>query len=133
MGVGVVRVLLTHVHMHMHACTHMYTHASPIGGIPGNSLSCHMHVHMCVCVCVCVCMHVHVCGGTLSPLHIPIHPPPRGTPRISKTSIALELIKIFQFSKDLKFVETPSPMTGCKVWWVGGWVARLMGGVRSNH
>ena len=31
--------------------------------------------------------------------------------------------------EDLKAVETPPPMGGCMVWWVGG----LMGGAMSNH
>ena len=35
--------------------------------------------------------------------------------------------------KDLKSVETPPPMGGCMVWWVGGWVGGLMGGAMSNH
>ena len=35
--------------------------------------------------------------------------------------------------EDLKYVETPSPMDGCMVWWVGGWLSGLMGGAMSNH
>ena len=31
--------------------------------------------------------------------------------------------------EDLKSVETPPPMGGCMVWWVGG----LMNGAMSNH
>ena len=62
-----------------------------------------MHVRVCVHVCVFVCMCV--CMGH-PPTHpypppTPMHPsatPPGGwTPRISKNSITLELIKIFQF------------------------------------
>ena len=61
-----------------------------------------MHVcacmRACVCVCMCVCMghppHTH----THPHPHAPIcHPPGGWTPRISKNSITLELIKIFQF------------------------------------
>ena len=29
--------------------------------------------------------------------------------------------------EDLKFVETPPPIAGCLVWWVGGWVGGLVG------
>ena len=35
--------------------------------------------------------------------------------------------------EDLKSVETLPPMGGCMVWWVGGWLGRLMGGAMSNH
>ena len=61
-------------------------------------------VRACACMharaCACMRMHVHVWKVTLSPLPTPIHPPPHppgGTPKISQNSIALELIKIFQF------------------------------------
>ena len=33
----------------------------------------------------------------------------------------------------LKSVGTPPSMCGCIVWWVGGWVGELMGGIRSKH
>ena len=103
----------------MHAHTHTRAHgkhdnfmqmAAPIGGIPGNSLWCHMHMH--VRACACVCTYV---GGTLSP-------PP--TPRINQNSIALELIEIFQFRlKIWNLWRLPHPWVGgCMVWWVGGWV-----------
>ena len=35
--------------------------------------------------------------------------------------------------EDLKPVETSSPIGGCMVWWVGGWLSGLMGGAMSNH
>ena len=39
--------------------------------------------------------------------------------------------------EDLKSVETPPPMGGCMVWWMGGWMGGwlggLMGGAMSNH
>ena len=76
-----------HTHAHARACTHAHTHtctrvkhdnfmqmATPIGGIPGNSLWC--HTHMCLHAHACVHMHVHVCGGILSPPPSPsTHPP----------------------------------------------------------
>ena len=103
-------------HTCAHACACMHTHtctcmcgkhdnfmqmATPIGGIHGNSLWCHMHI--CVDGCVCMHMHVHMCGG--APPH---HPPPLSCPN-QDNSILFE---------DLWFVETPPPMGGC----VGGWV-----------
>ena len=105
-GMGVVGGAPTCMLPQTHVCMHTHAHACmvnmiisckwlpPIGTNPGNSLWCHMHMHACMCVCVCMCM-----GDTLSPPHIPIHPPPspRGTPGISENAIALELIKIFQF------------------------------------
>ena len=129
-GCGVVGVPHTHVHMHVHAhiCTHSCMHvkhdnfmqmAAPIGQIPGNSLWCHMHA----CVHAHTC--AHVCGAPHLPPLISTHlPTPRGDPGISKNSIRLELIKIFQFC--------------LKIWnlwrlchlWVGVWVD---GWVRSNH
>ena len=73
----------THVHTHVHAHTCMrgkhdnfMQMATPIGGIPGNSVWCHMHMHM----------HVHACEHMWKiPSHHPhpIHQPPlpRGNPR----------------------------------------------------
>ena len=87
-----------------------------------------MHVHACVWVHV----HVHMCGGTLSPPPTNIHPPPtpRGdTPGINQNSIALELIKIFQFRlKIWNLWRLLHPWVG--VWfggWVGGWVGWWVG------
>ena len=60
-----------------------------------------MHVHVCMCACACMCVCVHgTPPHTPIPTPIPVHlsATPRGwTPRISKNSITLELIKIFQF------------------------------------
>ena len=122
----------THVHAHTHICgkhDNFMQMAAPIGGIPGNSLWCHMC--MCMHACMCMCM----CEG--APSH---HPPPTsthpphpqgGTPRISQNSIALELIKIFQFRlKIWNLWRLPHPWVGV---FLGGWVGGLMGGVRSKH
>ena len=128
-GGGWLRVV-PHTRAHAHACTHTYTctrthgkhdnfmqMAAPIGGIPGNSLWCHMHVHACMHVCV------HMCGG--HPLTTP-HPhpptPPPGDPRNqSKFNSTLTNQDISIPFEDLKSVETSPPMGGCIVRWVGGW------------
>ena len=86
-----------------------------------------MHVH--VCVHVCACMHMCACmGDSPTPLHpphphLPICQPIRGHPEISQnfnnTSNNQDISILFE---DLKSVETPPPMGGCMVWWMGGWV-----------
>ena len=110
-GGGWLGVPPTHVHMHTYARTCTHTHARmvnmiisckwppPLGGIPGIPYDV-----ICVCVCmhmhVCMRMCVHMCGRhplTTPHSYSPTHPPPGGTPGISQNSIALELIKIFQF------------------------------------
>ena len=125
----------THMHTHTQACTHMHAHACVVNMI----ISCkwlpplveswefpmmsYAHVHACMHV------HVHVCGGhpPTTPTHI--HPtpyPPGGTPGISQNSIALELIKIFQFRlKIWNLWRLPHPWVvyGLVGWWVGWWVA----------
>ena len=44
---------------------------------------------------------------------------PLGYTQISNNSIGLESIEIIQLFEDLNSVETPSPMGGWMVWWVG--------------
>ena len=105
-GGGLLGVPSTHVRMNVHARMHTHAHACvvnmiisckwlpPLGesmGIPYDVIrTCMcMHIDMCVCMCMCV-------GGTPSPPPTP-STPKGGTPRISQNSIALELIKIFQF------------------------------------
>ena len=71
LGVGVVGGCPhTCAHAHMVNMIISWKIAAPIGGIPGNSLWCHMRVHACV--------HVHVHMGWVHPLTTPtpIHPPP---------------------------------------------------------
>ena len=123
-----------HTCAHTHACTHVHAHthmrvkhdnfmqmAAPIGGIPGNSLWC----HMCMCMHACTC----VCTWMGAPSQHPPPPSPGGTPRISQNSIALELIKIFQFHlKIWNLWRLSHPWVG--VWfgrWVGGWVGWWVG------
>ena len=96
----------TCTHAHARTCMHgkhdnSMQMAAPIGfgEIPGIPYDV---IRACVCVRVRACAYVCTCvGGTLSPPRTPIHPPPHppgwGTPGISQNSIALELIKIFQF------------------------------------
>ena len=122
-------------HTCAHACTHMHAHACvvnmiiswkwpfPLGEsmeIPYDVIhmcTC-MHIHACMCMCTCM-------GGTLSPSHTPsTHPPtPGGDPwnqsKFNSTWTNRDISILF---KDLKSVETPPPMGGCTVWWVGGWV-----------
>ena len=128
-----------HTCMHMHKCTHacgkhdnFMQMATPIGGIPGNSLWCHVCVH--VHVHACMCLHVHICRGhplTTPHPHPPTPHPLGGTPGISQNSIALKLIKIFQFHlKIWNLWRLPHPWVSV---WFGGWVGGWMGGVRSNH
>ena len=79
-------------------------------------------------------MCMHACMGQPPHTHTHPHPPichPQGTPRISWTSITLELIKIFQFHlKIWNLWRIAHPWVGV---WFGGWVGGLMGGVRSKH
>ena len=118
---------------HTCTCTHMHTHTCMHGkhdnfmqmdcfhwifweflGIPYDVIHVCAFMHMCV----------HMYGGTLSSPHTQSNNPqhPGGNPGISKNSIALELIKIFQFS--------------LKIWnlwrllhpWVGVWFGGLVDG-----
>ena len=86
----------THVHMHAHTrMVNMIISCKwppPLGeslGIPYDA----------ICACTCMCMHAHMCGQhpLTTPTHIHPPPTPRRIPGISQNSIALELIKIFQF------------------------------------
>ena len=118
---GVVGGCLPHMCkcMRMHARTstrgkhdNIMQMAAPVGGIPGNSLWCHMHMH--------VCAH-----GWGAPSHHPplpsTHPHPQGDPRNhSKFNSTWTSRNISILFEDLKSVETPQPMGGCIIWWVGG-------------
>ena len=115
-GCGVPPHMCTCTCMHTHACMHIYTlnmiisiaNGSPHRGNPWEfPMMSHAHTR------VCVRMHVHMCGGhpptnphpiQFQPTHpqltppLSTHPPTsQGAPGISQNSIALELIKIFQF------------------------------------
>ena len=96
------------------------------------------------CACACVCMHACACMHAWdTPPHTHTHPyphppiryPPRGVDpqnhlKFDNTSTYQDISIPFE---DLKSVKNSPPMRGCVVWWVGGWLGRLMGGVRSNH
>ena len=96
-----------------------------------------MHVRACVHVHVHVCVH-GTSPHTLIPTPTPIHPsatPPRGVDpwnhlKFDNTSTYQDISIPFE---DLKSVKNFPPMGGCVVWWVGGLLGGLMGGVRSNH
>ena len=115
----------THVHMHAHTCTCTHAHARVVNIIIsckwnwGNPWEFPMMSYMHACMCTWM-------GCTLSPLPTPIHPPP--TPRgenpqnhskLNSTWTNWDISILFE---DLKSVETPPPMGGCIIWWVGGWV-----------
>ena len=134
---GVPTHMCTYTCIHTHTCTHthMHTHAhtcmrgkhdnfmqmaAPIGGIPGNSLWCHMHMHVHACTYICM----YVGASSLHPQpHPPTPPTPSGDPRnqskFNSTWTNWDLSILF---KDLKSVETSPPMGGCIIWWVGGCV-----------
>ena len=88
----------------------------------------------------CACMHMHECAHvwghpltTPTPIHPPPTPPrddPRNHSKFDSTSTNRDISIPFE---DLKSVETSPPMGGCMVWWVGGWMGWLMGGIRSKH
>ena len=136
-GVGWLGVPPTHIYMHVHRCMHAHTctcmcgkhdnfmqMATPIGGIPGNSLWCHTHVHVCACTFMCVHTCAHVWGHPSTTPHpqLPTPTPQGGTPRISKNSIALELIKIY----------SRYSLTHGWVYGFGEWVGVLMGQITKN-
>ena len=93
-------------HTCTHACACMYTHVYMYRNCKWLPTWRHPCLSCLTCMCVCVCAHVyvHACmherpPHTPTPTATSIHPPhPQGrTPRISKNSITLEQIKIFQF------------------------------------
>ena len=87
-------------------------------------------------ICVCICMHVHMGGVDPLTSPTPIHPPPptredpQNQSKFNSTWTNWDILILFE---DLKSVETPPPMGGCIIWWVGGWVGGLMDGIRSNY
>ena len=96
-----------------------------------------MCVHACVCVCACACIHAWDIPHTAIPTPTPIHTsttPQGGGPqnhlKFNNTSTYQAISIPFE---DLKSVKNSQPMGGCVVWFVGGWLGGLMGGVRSNH
>ena len=134
----------THMHMHAHACTCTHTHLymyrnckwPPTWRHPCLACLTCMYVRACmrVCMCVCACMH-GTPSHTPMPTPTPIHHPPQGVDpqnhsKFDNTSTYQDISIPF---KDLKSVKNSSPMGGCVVWWVGGWLGGLMGGDRSNH
>ena len=122
---------------HAHACTcthaHVYRYRNCKWPLTWRH-PCLAWLACLTCMCMHACMRVHLCvHGTPPPTPIPtpnpIHPsatPPGGwTPGISKNSITVELIKIFQFRlKIWNLWRIPHPWVGV---WFGGWVGGWMG------
>ena len=82
----------TCMHMHTHACKCMYRNCKWLPTWRHPCLSC------LTCMCVLVCVHgTPLMHPYLTPPPSTHLPPPGGTPGIGQNSIALELIKIFQF------------------------------------
>ena len=83
----------------------------------------------------CMCVHAYMHGTPPHkpiPMPTPIHPSttPQGVDpwnhlKFDNTSTYQDISIPF---KDLKSVKNSPPMGGCVVWWVGGWLGRLMGG-----
>ena len=87
-----------HIHGHPYTCTHAYVY------MYRNCKWLPTWRHPCLSCLTCMCVHVHACVHGTPPTHPYLPPPPSihlpplpGDPRISKNSIMLELIKIFQF------------------------------------
>ena len=133
----------THMHMHAHACTCTHAHLYMYRNCkwpPKWRHPCLACLACLTCICVCACMRV--CMHSTPPTHPYLPPPPsthlqppqRGGSRnhlkFDNTSTYQDISILF---KDLKSVKNSPPMSGCVVWWVGGWLGELMGGVRSNH
>ena len=91
----------TCMHMHMHICTFIHVVKLQMAAdMEASMISMfNMHVHVCMCACVYVCIGYfsHTSIPTPTPIHPSATPPGGWTPKISKNSITLELIKIFQF------------------------------------
>ena len=125
----------THVHMHAHAYMCKHAHACMVNMVisckwpppldSGKSWELPLMSYM--RACAYMCMHVCVCAhGWGAPSHHPpppsTHPPPpRGDPwnhsKFNSTWTNQDISILFE---DLKSVETPPPMGGCIIWWVGG-------------
>ena len=131
----------THTHTHAHTCTYMLKYTDIANG--------YQHVYHDVVLMVptwspsSLCSPCHpyiILTSSPSSPHCPYtpetHPPtPWGTPGISKNSIRLELIEIFQFC--LKFYDLlRHPHLWVGVWvveWMGGLICGSMGLVRSYN
>ena len=119
MGIGVVDGC-PNTCTHACACTHaqpctcmcgkhdnFMQMATPILGIHGNSLWCHMHMCVCVCMHACTCMCTCV-GGTPYHPH-PIHPSPPPPGEDPRNQSKFNTTWTNQ-------VETPPLKGGCIVW-----------------
>ena len=133
---GVSPHACTCMHMHTHTCIELQMAARMEASMFSMF---NMHVRACMRACTCVCMrtcmehppHTHTYPHPHSPI---CHPPrgvdPRNHLKFDNTATYQDISIPFE---DLKFVKNSPPMGGCVVWWVGGWLDGLVGGVRSNH
>ena len=135
-----------HTHMHAHAHTHIYTCIEIANGRQHGGIHVYhvynmfnMHVRACMHACAYMCMHVCMLHPPHTHTHLRPHPlirhplrgvDPRNHLKFDNTSTYQDISIPFE---DLKSVKNSPPMSGCVVWWVGGWLGELMGGVRSNH
>ena len=139
----------THMHMHAHACTcthahlHMYRNCKWLPTWRHPCLAC-LACLTCMCVRVFMCVHACACihawhTSSHTHTHPHSHPPiwhplrgvdPRNHLKFNNTSTYQDISIPFE---DLKSVKNSPSISGCVVWWVGGWLGGLMGEVRSNH
>ena len=114
--------------VHACACTHMHTHTCI--HVQKLQMATDMEASMFI-MFIMFNMHVCMCLCAWDPSTYLYPPPPPstqpqwpqgGTARISKNSITLELIKIFQFCLKIWNLWRPPPHHGWLYGLVGGWV-----------
>ena len=115
-----------------HTCTHMHTHTHAHLYMYRNCKWPPTWRHPCLACLTCMCVHASdIPPHTHANPHP--HPPichPQNHLKFDNTSTYQDISILFE---DLKSVKNSPHMDGCVVWWVGGWLDGLMGGVRSNH
>ena len=103
-GMGVPTCM--HIHAHAHACACMYRNCKWL-------LTWRHPCLACLACLTCMCMHACIHG---TPPYTHTHP------RISKNLITLGTNQdISILFGDLKSVKNSPPISGCMVWWVGGY------------
>ena len=114
-----------HMHMHVHACTHTNMHMYTLNMIISIANACPNREFPMMSY---TCMHVHLCEGhpcTTPHPHPPTPTPHEGDPwnqsKFNNTWTNQDISILFED------YETPPPMDGCMVWWVGGCVGWWVG------